>query len=258
MEEMLNNKKDNQNANYGGMVLFFCKRSSAISKLIIILIVIAVVVVVVGAVLAIILLGFWNPFSQVVGSGNLVSEEKSFTDFTIVEAGWGFEIEITQSDLYSINITADDNMFDYIEISQTGDTLTIGLKWGSYQDVTLRAEITMPDLNELEFSGGTQGNVRGFTSSHDLSLILSGGSTISLEGAANDLTISGSGGSHLYLSNFQVHDATVNLIGGSHATVNLDGRLDGDVSGGSQLKYIGNPTTVDVNTSGGSTVEKIG
>jgi hypothetical protein len=250
-------KESNQNANYGGMVLFF-RKSSAISKLIIILIVIAVVVVVVGTVLAIILLGFWNPFGQVVGSGNLVSEEKSFTDFTAIEAGWGFEVEIIQSDSYSINITADDNMFDYIDISQTGDTLTIGLRWGSYQDVTLRAEITMPDLNELEFSGGTQGDVRGFTSSHDFSLVLSGGSTISLEGAANDLTISGSGGSRLYLSDFPVHDATVNLSGGSQATVNLDGRLDGDVSGGSQLKYVGNPATVDVNTSGGSTVEKIG
>ncbi len=59
-------------------------------------------------------------------------------------------------------------MFNYIEVSLTGDTLSIGLKWGySYKDVTLRAEITMPDLYELEFSGGTQGNVKGFTSSHD-------------------------------------------------------------------------------------------
>ncbi len=239
--------------------MFLRKRSSAISKLIIILIVIAVVVVVVaGAVLAIILLGFWNPFSQVVGSGNLITEEKSFTDFTIVEAGWGFEVEITQSDSYSINIKADDNVFDYIEVSQTEDALTIGLKWGSYQDVTLRAEITMPDVYELEFSGGTQGNAKGFTSSHDFNLILSGGSTISLEGAADDLTINGSGGSNLYLSNFQVHNANVTLSGGSGATVNLDGRLDGDVSGGSHLKYVGTPTTVDVNTSGGSTVEKIG
>lgn len=75
-----------------------------------------------------------------------------------------------------------------------------------------------------------------------------------LDGVANDLTISGSGGSHLGLSEFTVHNATVNLSGGSHATVNLDGILDGDVSGGSHLKYVGNPTTVDVHTSGGSTV----
>lgn len=227
----------------------------AISTWVIALIIIIVVGSVVAVVLAAVFLGVWKPLGQIVGSGTLDTENKAFTDFTIVEAGWGFGLEINQSDSYSINITADDNMFDYIEVSQTGDTLTIGLKWGySYQDVTLRAEITMPDLYELKFSGGTHGTAEGFTSSHDFALSLSGGSTISLEGAASDLTISASGGSQLLLSDFHVNDATVNLSGGSSATINLDGRLDGDLSGGSHLKYVGNPIEVDVNTSGGSTV----
>lgn len=227
----------------------------AISNLAIILIVVIVVgAVVVGAVVW----WFWPFLGHVVGSGNLVTEDYDFSDFTGVDVGSGFEVEITQSSSYSINITADDNMFDYIEVFKTGETLTIRLKWGhSYESAEAGDRLTiiaMPELYELEFSGGTQGNVEGFTSSHDFVLSLSGGSTISLEGAANDLTISGSGGSHLYLSDFPVNDATVNLSGGSSATVNLDGRLDGDLSGGSHLKYVGNPTTVDVNTSGGSTV----
>ena len=248
----------------------------AISTLVIALIIIIVVGSVVAVVISAVLLGFWKPFGHVAGSGTLDTEEKDFTDFTIVEVGWGFEVDIGQADSYSINIMADDNMFGYIEVSQTGDTLTIGLKWGySYQDVILRAEITMPDLYELKLSGGTHGTVEGFTSSHEYAVDLSGGSYLSgdfttsedaqftlsggshligLDGAANDLTISASGGSHLDLSDFPVHDTTVNLGGGSHATVNLDGRLDGDVSGGSHLKYTGNPTTIDVNTSGGSTI----
>jgi hypothetical protein len=135
----------------------------------------------------------------------------------------------------------------------------------------------MPNLYELEFSGGTHGTLEGFTASHEFVVDLSGGSHLSgdfttsgdaqftlsggshvtgLDGAANDLTISGSGGSHLDLSDFTVHDATVNLSGGSHATINLDGRLDGDLSGGSHLLYIGDPTLGDINTSGDSTVGK--
>jgi hypothetical protein len=260
------------------MCLFFRKKRNAISKLAIILIVIAVVVVVVGAVLAVILLGFWQPFGRVVGSGDLVTEEKDFSDFTIVEVGSGFEVEIIQSSSYSINVTADDNVLDHIKVSKSGDTLTIRLEWGySYQSVTLRAEVTMPELYELQFSGGTHGTVEGFTSSHEFVFGLSGGSHLSgdfttsgdaqfllsggshlieLDGAANDLRISVSGGSGLGLSDFPVHDATVNLSGGSSATINLDGRLDADLSGGSDLLYIGNPTMGDINTSGGSTVGK--
>ncbi len=226
------------------------------------------------------MLGFWQPFGQVVGSGDLATEGRDFTDFTFIEVGWGFEVEISRSDSYSINLTADDNLFDHIEVSQTGNTLTIGLKWGySYQSATLRAEIIMPELYELQFSGGTHGTVEGFSSSHELVLELSGGSQLSgdfttsgdaqftlsggshligLDGAANDLRISASGGSGLGLSDFSVHDASVNLSGGSSATVNLDGRLDADLSGGSSLSYIGDPTMGDIEKSGGSTLEKIG
>ena len=250
----------------------------AIGILAIVLIVIIVVGAVVAVVVAAALFGFWHPFGQVVGSGELVTEEKDFADFTIVEVGWGFEVEIDQADSCSINITADDNMLDHIEVSSPGNKLTIGLKWGySYQDVTLRAEITMPDLYELEFSGGTQGTIEGFTSSDEFVVGLSGGSSligdfttsedarftlsggsrlIELDGEARDLRISGSGGSQLELSDFQVVNADVSLSGGSRATINLDGRLDADLSGGSNLLYIGDPTMGNIQTSGGSTVEK--
>jgi len=226
----------------------------ALSTLVIVLIVIIIVGFILTAVIAAVWLGFWRPLGDVVGSRSLDTETMDFTGFTTVKVGGGFEVEIDQSDSYSISITADDNMFDYITVSQTGETLIIGLEWShTYYDVSLRARIAMPELYELEFSGGTQGNATGFASMHDFILTLSGGSRISMEGAANVLTVSGSGGSHLTLSDFPVHNATVNLSGGSSATVNLDGSLEGDVSGGSHLKYVGEPTDVDVNTSGGST-----
>ena len=239
----------------------------AISSLATILIVIIVVVSVVGVALAAIIFGFWHPFgSYVVGSGNLVTKDYDFGDFTIVEVGGGFEVEINQSDSYSISITADDNLFeqrmlflqfDHIEVSKSGNTLRIGLKLGyTYDFLTLRAIITTPDLQELQLSGGTHGIVGGFSSSHDFVLELSGGSAIVLQGAADSLLIGASGGSQLELSDFQVHDASVSLSGGSRATINLDGRLDADLSGGSHLWYMGEPTMGDIQTSGGSSVQE--
>jgi len=252
--------------------LYFGKKSSALSTLFIVIIILIVAVIAVAAVVVVL---YW-PSGLVIGSSNPITEEMDLSDFTIVEVGWGFEVEITQSSSYSINITAEDNLFDYILVSKTGDTLTIGLKWGySYQFLTLRTEITMPDLYELEFSGGTQGTIEGFGSSHDFIVELSGGSSLSgifttsedaqftlsggshlteLDGAANDLFISASGGSVLELSDFLVHDADIEFSGGSQGTINLNGRLDADVSGGSHLLYIGEPTMGDIQESGGSTV----
>jgi len=269
-------------------------RSRGISNLVIVLI----VVLLVGAVT--VLVFFWPYLTPggITGSGNLVTDEMDFSDFTIVEVGYAFEVEITQSNSYSVTITADDNLFDYIQVSKTGETLRIGLKPGySYRwPLTLRAEITMPDLYELEFSGATDGTVEGFSSSHklvlelsgassldmvdmsagDIEIIvsgastvtgsitaigdaqfdLSGASTIELEGTANDLLTLVSGASHLELSDFPVHNANVDLNGASQATINLDGRLDADLSGASHLYYIGEPTLGDIEISGGSTINK--
>jgi predicted nucleic acid-binding Zn ribbon protein len=253
-----------------------------ISTLTIVLIVLFALIFIVAILVASVLLGVWQPFGQVVGSGNLVTVERAFSDFTSVEVGSGFNVEVTQSGFYRILLTADDNLLDddYIDVSKTGDTLAIRLKWGySYQNVTLKARITMPELYELEFSGGTYGVIKDFSSSHDFVLELSGGSSltrarfttsgdttfslsggshlIELDGGANDLLLSASSGSHLDLSDFSVHDARVNISGGSHAIVNFEGRLDGNLSGGSNLQYIGDPAKEFVSTTGGSTVAQL-
>ncbi len=248
------------------------------SILAIVSIVLLVAVVVATVLAAAFFLGAWHPFGQVVGSENLVTQEKFFKDFSVVEVGSGFDVEIRHSSSCSIKITADDNVIDYVEVFKTGDRLTIRLRLGySYQSVTLRGRITMPELHAVELSGGTHGTVDGFSSSHEFVAELSGGSHLSgtftisgdaqftlsggshlrdLDGAANGLRISASSGSHLDLSEFLVHDARVNLSGGSHGTINLDGRLDADLSGGSHLSYIGDPTMGDIDTSGGSTVSR--
>ena len=227
------------------------------------------------------------------GSGNLDTREMDFSGFTCVEVSHAFEVEIVQSGSYSVSITADDNLFEYIKVSREGETLEIGLEPGDYRDITLRAEITMPDLYELNLSGATRGTAQGFSSSRDFILDLSGASsldmrdmsagdikadisgasratgditagdgdfdvsgasTVQLQGSARDIVIEASGASRVELGDFLVNNADVNLSGASQATVNLDGRLDADLSGASNLRYIGEPTMGNIHTSGGSVI----
>ncbi len=214
------------------------------------------VVVVVVALIAIpLLLGGFLPFGQVVGSGNVRTENRNFSDFTVVEVSSGFQVQVTQASSYTVSITADDNIFNYIEVTKTGSALIIRLRPGfSFQTTTLRALITMPDLEALQFSGGTRGTVSEFVMSHDFRVELSGGSSVTMEGEANNLVANASGGSNMDLSDFHVANAQIVFSGGSRGTINLSGRLDADLSGGSRLFYIGNPTLGSINTSGGSTV----
>jgi hypothetical protein len=213
---------------------------------------------------------------SITGSGNLTTEEKSFSGFTKVEASHGFQLEITSSSTFSIEVTADDNIHQYIDVDKDGDRLRIRMESGrSYRSLILKAKITMPDLYDIELSGGSRADITGFSSSHDLKLELSGGSRVTgditagdadfnlsggsqvdLEGSADDLKVNGSGGSQLDLESFSVGNADLNLSGGSRATVNVTSTLDVNLSGGSRVEYIGEPTLGDIDLSGDSIVSK--
>lgn len=249
-----------------------------LSTLTIVFIALFVLISIVVLIVASVLLGIWQPYGQVVGSENLVTVERDFSDFTSIEVGSGFEVEVTQSGFYRVFITADDNLLDddYVVVDKRGDNLEIRLRWGySYSNVTLKARIYMPELYEVDLSGGTFGVIDDFSSLHDFVLELSGGSSlvgdfttsgdatfslsggshlIELDGSADDMKISASSGSQLDLSDFPVQDVTVNLNGGSYAIINFEGRVDGNLNAGSTLQYKGDPTQVFVTPNSGSTV----
>jgi hypothetical protein len=232
----------------------------------------------------------------VVGSGKLATQEFNFSDFKRVDVSSAFEVEIAQSGSYRVSVTADDNLFEYIQVSKEGETLKIGLKTvTNLGPATLKAEITMPQLSGLILSGATRGTASGFTSPENLDITvsgasslelvdmsagdvkfnvsgaskatgditagdalldLSGASTVQLEGSAKDIKVKASGASRVKLAGFTVNNADINLSGASTGTVNAGGRLDADLSGASKLSYIGAPTMGTINTSGGSTLSK--
>jgi hypothetical protein len=236
------------------------------------IIVVAVVAATVGATL--ILLRFWP--GGLIGSGSLQTEGYAFADFTEVEIGSAFEFEMKQSSSYSINITADDNVIDHVQVSKDGQILKIRLERVSILGpVTLRASVAMPQLHGLTASGASHGTVSGFSSTEDLDVTvsgasrvtgditagnvefdISGASTIQLEGSAEDIDANVSGASHFELEDFTVDNADVNFSGASSGTVNLDGSLDANLSGASTLWYIGEPTMGNINTSGASTISR--
>jgi hypothetical protein len=169
-----------------------------------------------------------------------------------------------------------------------------GTPWTIFNtNPNLRAVITMPQLQELESAGATHGTVTGFSSTEDLEVTasgasrvelqdisagdtafevsgastvtgditaediefeVSGASTVQLEGSAVDMAADVSGASHIKLGNLKVYNVDINLSGASNGAINLDGRLDVELSGASQLYYIGEPTLGTLDVTGGSKI----
>jgi len=212
------------------------------------------------------------------GSGNLITIDRDFTDFSKIETGYAFESSITYDTVFQILLTVDDNLLDYLRVSKSGSTLRVLMDdEKNYEDVTLRVNITLPDVDNIKLSGASASTIDGFTFVHDLRIQLSGASSVGgsintgniileLSGASNvtlsgsgiDLNVTGSGASVLNLGNFQLSDnANIILSGASVSTIRLDGTLNATLSGASVLSYYGTPTLGTIVTSGESVIQKL-
>ena len=207
------------------------------------------------------------------------TEEFNISDFSEIITGWAFEIEIVQSESYSVTVTADDGLFRNLKVFKENETLKIGqskhIGWFS-RIINPKARITMPVLKRLGLSGASKAVVSGFNSSENFRLSLSGASNVTgeitagdaefdlsgasgveLTGSARDVIIKASGASHLELGGFSVNNMAVKLSGASRSTIKVDGNLDVRLSGASRLNWIGNPVMQDIRTSGASRLSKI-
>ena len=209
------------------------------------------------------------------GSGNEVTLTPNVSGFNSLDIGHAFEVDIIQSQTYSLAIDVDDNIEQYLIVDDSGGTLVLGLEGGrAYTNVTLKAQISMPMLSALELSGASKAEFTQFESSDpfdlmvsgaseangdieagDTTIKVSGASDVQLEGEGWDLLLEVSGASRVNLEEFTVQDARLDLSGASDVTVSVDGVLNVSASGASDVTYFGNPKLGDIETSGASSIQ---
>lgn len=175
----------------------------------------------------------------VTGSGKLASWDFDYRDFTKIEAGYAFGIDVVKADTYLVRITIDDNLYEYLDISKQGDTLYLRLKPNyNYISVNRKATINLPDLEKLGLSGASQADIgSGFSSYHAVDFELSGASKVDID-------------------NMKAGNTNFGLSGASKASGNIemaDGRFD--LSGASSLELEGSAKDIDIQASGASHVE---
>ena len=224
-------------------------------------------------------------------TGPKVTRSYDHTDFTRLEVGYAFRLEVTPADTYSITIVASESVFDHIKVTKSGDKLEIGLDSPFFHLFSApRVKITMPELRGLYLTGASEGNVTGFRSAQDFELSLSGASELDMDmetgafesemsgaselsgylkatscnmdlsgasemelrGSGGNIKIDASGASQLDLIDFTVNDADIEVSGASECSLDLNGRLDIDLSGSSTLEYSGHPTMGNTDLSSGS------
>jgi hypothetical protein len=195
----------------------------------------------------------------IFGTGTQISRHYQNKGFTALSIASGMQLEVKQGKQYEVVVRTEESQLKLVKVVQVGDMLKFSLPPFSFATNPIEIFITMPELTEVDLSGGSTANITmnvlktfiaslsggaelsGALHTKQLELDLSGGSESSLTGAANTLKIVASGGSRILQESFKVNQAKVSLSGGCRAEVFVTESMDVDASGGAQVHYRGNP-----------------
>ena len=219
-------------------------------------------------------LGF-SSCKKVVGEGDLQTETRNITDFSGVSASIGGKINYKIDPVYKVEITAQRNILDVIQITKQNGHLLIKVKDGvrlrSHEEIAV--SISAPTGDFFHLSGAGDLGVTGNIIANDLDLSISGTGNLTIpsasitnnlkaaiSGAGNiyvlsgsakseDLKISGSG--QLSVEGVAAQNGKTKISGSGDIKVNLSQSLDATISGSGSVYYHGNPLiSTDISGSG--------
>ncbi len=196
---------------------------------------------------------------NISGSGKLLQVPYEFKDFKRLTFSNLFQVKLSQAANYRIEVTVDDNIEQYLDVTQQGSELRFSLDSGhSFRQITLNVNIAMPDLERLRIEDVSSAEIMNFTVGSALELIVSDTSEVSgtVSGAlhctvsdASDARLSGNGSLELTvddasdadLSHFQASQAIVSVSDASSAKVNVSTTMQIALRDVATLYYYGNP-----------------
>ncbi len=156
----------------------------------------------------------------------------------------------TSKELERVSVSGGGNF--YLQSSLEGEKLDASVSGGG--DLYLNKPIDVQKA-ELGVSGGGDLEAKQLTCNY-LEAGVSGGGDLSLGGKAKEAEMSVSGGGDLNAYDLIVNDLDCGVSGGGTAKVHVVDHLVGEVSGGGDLYYKGNPDA-DTSAHGGGSVHKV-
>lgn len=214
--------------------------------------------------------------NQMSGNGNIVSEDRKIGNFTGIEAGEAFEVELRNGEVVKVRVEADDNLINLVETKVDGNVLKITFKSGSsINNGHVKVFITAPEINYIYMSGAASATIKdilknkekikleasgassinGELESPEVETEASGAATINISGRTQKYIAESSGSATTKSSQLLSETTTASASGAANLHVFSSISLKADASGASNIHYKGGGSTV-IKTSGAASCEK--
>jgi hypothetical protein len=216
--------------------------------------------------------------SCVFSNGNFgpsVEEERKVDPFNALRVSSGIDITLSQGNRTRVILIADEDVINDVKTEVIGDELRLSVDGNWFRRGRVEARITFVTLESLDVSAGSDveseetlqfedlkieassgSDIKLSFNAKEVDLRASSGSDATLQGSAQRLFAKASSGSDINAYDFEVENAELELSSGSDVKVWVTGSLEVDASSGSDVYYKGDPELLNINTSGGSDVNK--
>lgn len=221
-----------------------------------------------------------DPFDKhIVPSDDISTRYENYENYDMIDASSAFSVYITFSDdEESIEIEANDNLHEYIEVKKINNTLHVGLKnnVSIRRSATLNAYITTKHIDAFSGSGASRFIIETPLETNEASVYLSGASiftgdlevetlttdlsgasVMNVSGIAGILNIEASGASAFKDYGFATDNLAAEISGASNLHLTVNEKISIDASGASSLQYKGAAVIQHQHLSGASSIKKV-
>jgi len=186
------------------------------------------------------------------GDGAVKTESRQIANFTELEIGGAYEVKWA-SGPPSLTITGDENLLPNIKSAVVGSTLKIRSESSFESRHAVQIFVNSSALVRLQLNGAVNFTARR-VSSANFAIVSEGASTIQVDGNVTNLNVELNGASRLNAPALNSKSADITLSGASNADIAVKDALKATISGAATLTYSGQPTTVEKQTSGVSSI----
>ncbi len=211
----------------------------------------------------------------IYGNGNVITKEREVEPFNKLKVSSGIDVYITQGDVETLKLEADENLHDVINTEVREGTLRIWTEYNIRKAEDKKVHLSYRDLSSIKISsaGDVYGTNRMKAGDLRLSLSSAGDLELELDAGSIDINISSSGDARLS-GTTDVLEASLSSAGDLHAfelvakkckvnassagsaRVNASEELDMSSSSAGDIHYKGDAKITRMSTSSAGSIVK--
>jgi len=186
------------------------------------------------------------------GNGHIVTDQRSISDFSEIEASGAFRIE-WRSGAPALSITTDENLLTYIDNRNIDNRLRLRSREHLRPTHRINVVVSSPTRSAAKLSGATDLKAPALTGSK-FAIESSGAADVTLDGAIDELLADMTGASDLKAKSLQARSVQISTTGAASAQVNPTETLRVAITGAGDVTYCGNPPTIEKHITGAGSI----